>query len=69
MLAFLNDWFGVFPIIAGIHGLLMAYGVLPRNPGDLEKARRWRRKYGRLMKIVGPVLIGYGVVDLLGFLD
>ena len=58
-------WSGLFGIIAGIYGLLLAYRVLPRNPKDPEKMELWHRKFGKIMKIVSPCLIVFGILKLL----
>ena len=60
---------GLIGIIAGIYGLLLAYRVVPRNPKDPEKMELWHRKFGKMMKIVSPCLIVFGILKLLGVLD
>ena len=61
-------WGGIIPLIGGIYGLLLAYGVLPQNPKDPERMELWRRKFGAAMKVLGPMLIVVGIVKLLGLL-
>jgi len=60
---------GLFGIIVGIYGLLLAYRVVPRNPKDPEKMELWHRKFGKIMKIVSPCLIIFGILRLLGVLN
>lgn len=60
---------GLIPIFAGVYGLLLAKGVLPRNPKDPERMALWRRKFGKMMTILSPLLILSGIAQLLGFLQ
>jgi hypothetical protein len=57
---------GLIPILAGIFGLLFAQGVLPRNPKDPERLALWRRKFGKMMTILSPLIILFGVALLFG---
>jgi hypothetical protein len=59
---------GLIPIFGGIYGLLLAHRVLPRHPKDPEKMELWHRKFGKLMKVLSPFLIGFGLLELLGVL-
>ena len=68
MLEFYDRWNGIVPLLGGIYGLLMAYRVLPRKPKDPEKMELWHRKFGKMMKIICPCLIVYGVLVLVGIL-
>ena len=56
---------GLIPIVGGIYGLLLAYRVIPVKPRDAEKMELWHRKFGKLMKILSPLLIVFGVLQLL----
>ena len=58
----------LIPIFGGIYGLLLAYRVIPRKPKDPEKMELWHRKFGKVMKILSPVLIGFGLLELFGVL-
>lgn len=55
---------GLIPILGGIYGLLMAHRIVPRNPKHPEKLELWHRKFGRLMKIICPIVIGFGFLEL-----
>jgi hypothetical protein len=33
---------------------------------DPEKMELWHRKFGKLAKVLGPFVIGFGVLELLG---
>jgi len=59
---------GLIPILAGIFGLLLAQGVLPRNPKDPERLALWRRKFGKMMTIICPLIILFGVALLFGLI-
>lgn len=57
---------GLIPILGGIYGLLLAKGVLPRKPKDPEKMEVWRHKFGGMMAVLCPLIIIFGVLQLLG---
>ena len=57
---------GVFLLFFGIYCVLLAYGVLPRNPKNPEKAALWQRRYGPVMKILSVVTVVFGILLLLG---
>ena len=59
---------GLIPIFGGIYGLPLAYRVIPREPKDPEKMELWHRKFGKIMKILSPFLIGFGFLELFGVL-
>jgi hypothetical protein len=54
--------------LGGIYGYLLAIGTLPRKPKDPEKMALWRRKFGPMMKILAPILVVFGILELLGVL-
>ncbi len=57
---------GILSILAGITGLLMAFGVIPKQPDDPEQAALWRQKHGTTLKVLCPMLILYGIAALTG---
>ncbi len=59
---------GLVPILGGIYGLLLAKGILPRNPKDLGAIELWRRKFGGMMTVLCPIAIIFGVLQLLGLI-
>lgn len=69
MLELYDKWNGLIPILGGIYGLLLAYRVVPWNPKHPEKLELWHRKFGKMMKILSPLLIIFGILELLGVLD
>jgi hypothetical protein len=67
----MTDWDkmkGLIPILGGVYGLLLATGVLPLKPKNPEKMELWRRKFGGTMIVLGPILIIFGLLELLGAL-
>ncbi len=59
---------GLIPLLGGIYGYLLTNGTLPRRPKDPEKMALWRRKFGPMMKIAAPILVIFGILELLGVL-
>ena len=57
---------GLIPIALGIYVLLAAFRVIRDNKNP-EVNELWLRKFGRLTKALGPILIIGGIVQLLGF--
>ncbi len=53
----------LIPIFGGIYGFLLAQGVIPKNPKDPEKMELWRRKFGMMMKIICPLIVGFGLLQ------
>jgi hypothetical protein len=58
---------GILGICAGIYVTLLASGVLPLNLKDPEKTALWHRKFGPLLLILGPVIVIFGILQLIGF--
>ncbi len=56
------------PIFCGIYGLLIAYRVVPLKSKDPAKMELWHRKFDKMIKVLSPILIGYGLLNLLGIL-
>ncbi len=65
MFEWYDRWKGLIPILGGLYGLLLAYGVLPLKAKDAEKMELWRRKFGKMMKILCPIIIVFGILELL----
>ena len=57
---------GLIPIFGGIYGFLLANGTLPKNPRDPLKMEQWRKKFGKMMRIVCPFLVVFGMLQLVG---
>jgi hypothetical protein len=56
---------GLIPLLAGVYCLLVAFRVVraSKNP---ESNELWLRKYGTLMKILGPIMVVFGLAELCG---
>jgi len=48
---------GVIPILAGIMTVLMAYGKIETNMS-------WQARFAKPMKILGPFIIVFGLLQL-----
>ena len=58
---------GLIAVAGGIYGLLAAFGIVrvSKSPPANEV---WLRKFGSMMKIVSPLVILFGLAELLGVL-
>ena len=59
---------GLIPILGGVYLTLMAHRVIPRKPNDPEKMELWHRKFGKMSKVLGPLLVGFGLLEFFGVL-
>ena len=59
-----DRWNGLLPLLGGIYCTLLAFGYLPRKVKDPERLALWRRKFGGIMRIVGPFVALSGVITL-----
>ena len=59
---------GTGALLGGIYCLLLAYHIVPKNPKDPERLELWHRKFGKMMKILSPIVIISGILMLLGVL-
>ena len=55
---------GLIPIFIGVLLLLMALKIYPRHPQDPEKMELWHQKYGKMVKILSPIVILFGLLLL-----
>ena len=58
---------GLWPIVVGIYFLLVGCRVLQINKNP-EANELWLRKFGRMAKILGPLIILGGLLQLFGIL-
>ena len=58
------DFSGLIPIVGGVYGLLLEFRLIPKDPKDPERLELWHRKFGTLMKLISPPLIGFGILTL-----
>lgn len=56
---------GLIPLLGGIYFMLVGFRVvrLSNNP---EANELWLRKFGTLTKILGPLIILFGLAELFG---
>lgn len=63
------DVWGFAAVVFGLLGSLLAYGVILREPRD-ERLRQqideWRKSFGRVIRILGPLLVVLGILRLIG---
>ncbi len=64
-----EQWKGLVPLFCGIYGLLLAYRIIQKKPKNPKKMQLWHRKFGKMMKILGPILILSGILELLGIFN
>lgn len=63
-----ETWGGLIPLLCGIYGLLIAFRIIPITRQESEKTELWHRKFGTLMKILSPLIILLGILQLCGVL-
>ena len=56
---------GLIPLLGGVYCLLVAFRVVrvSKNPQANEQ---WLQKYGTWLKILGPIVILFGLAELFG---
>jgi hypothetical protein len=59
----LNFW-ALIPILGGLYGLLLALRIIPMGGKDPERGELWHRKFGKMMKILCPLIIVFGLLQL-----
>jgi hypothetical protein len=60
---------GIFFVAMGCLGLLFAHRKWPQHPEKKKEWDAWHKSYGKLMKILSPIIIIIGVISLSGILD
>lgn len=68
MFEFFDRWQGIIVVLGGIYAFLIAYRILPRNLKNSEKVELWHRKFGKMMKILSPIIIIFGILLLFDIL-
>ena len=58
---------GLIAIAGGIYGLLAALRIV-RVSKNSENNEMWLRKFGPMMKVLSPLVILFGLAELLGIL-
>lgn len=57
------------PIVGGVYVLLLATRVIGKRPGESAKTDEWHENYGTIMKVLGALTIGFGLLTLAGVFD
>ena len=55
---------GLIAIIAGAFGTLLAFEIISLNTVDPGEMDLWHQRFGKIIKIVGPVFIVVGILFL-----
>ena len=56
---------GLIPLLGGVYCVLVAFRIV-RVSKDSEANERWLQKYGTWLKILGPIVILFGLAEVLG---
>ena len=56
---------GIFALAGGVYSLLLATGYYPGCANDVT-FQAWQANWGTPLKVVSPILIGLGVVQVAG---
>lgn len=59
---------GFIPFLCGLYGTLLAYRVLGKKPGQDPRWDKWHQRFGGYMKILGPLVMAFGVFMFLNYL-
>lgn len=54
---------GIISIAGGTFAYLAATGKVKINKSE-EKSEEWRNKYGKLLKVLGPFLVLFGIFTI-----
>jgi hypothetical protein len=63
-----EKWQGLIPVCLGLYITLKAWGIIPRNPKETQKAEQMLHNYWHVMRVFGPFLIAFGLLYLLHIL-
>jgi hypothetical protein len=53
---------GCIPFIGGIVATLYGYRILGKTPGQDPRFDGWHAKWGRMLKVLGPLVALFGVL-------
>ena len=62
------DFSALLLIGFGVYMSLIAYRVLPKNPKNPEEFEEWYKKFGKMLKIISPLVVIFGVLKLFNVL-
>jgi len=56
------------PFFGGVYATLLGFRVVGAKPGQSLKSDEWHARFGKLLKVLGPLLILFGLFSaLIGF--
>ena len=58
---------GLIPLLGGLYAFLLARGVLSASKDEI-KNEAWRRKWGPILNWLGPLVVLFGLVQLIGLI-
>ena len=61
-----DKWNGLIPLLGGIYVSLIAFKVINPNKKHPEKMDLWHKRFGPMMKVIGPLVALFGIAHLLG---
>jgi len=56
---------GVLVLLLGVYTILIGYRVLGKKPGEEMKYDEWYRRFGKIFKIGGPLIILFQVIRII----
>lgn len=59
---------GLIPLLGGIFGLMVAFEKTLGNPSNPKKYQQWQEKYSTILKIISPIAIILGLLQLMGIM-
>ena len=54
---------GLIPLAGGIYGSLLGFKFVSISNDD-ERQRAWYEKFGKILKVCGPIVIIFGIAQL-----
>lgn len=64
-----DKWNGLIPLFGGIYVSLIAFKVINPNKKNPEKMEIWHKRFGPMMKVIGPLVVLFGIITLTGMLN
>ena len=55
---------GGIPIVGGIYATLLGLRIIGKPPGESPKYDRWHERFGRTLKVLGPILVFFGISQM-----
>ena len=61
---FYDKWGGLIPLTGGILCTIFSYKIWDPKTRDPKQNELWHKRFGPMMKIIGPLLILIGAFEL-----